>query len=101
MCCPGSYNVTETDPGSAWTVSASAGSVNVAANGTGSVTVTNARTLGSLAVNKVVDWNGVTPVTTKTFEICITGPSYTTANCKTAGYERRLVDLEQPAPRQL
>ncbi len=95
---PGVYNVVETDPGSAWTVSASAGSVSVAANGTGSVTITNARKLGSLAVNKVVDWNGVTPVTTKIFEICITGPSYTTANCKTAGYNGGLLTWSNLLP---
>ncbi|MFX1354703.1 MAG: SdrD B-like domain-containing protein, partial [Promethearchaeota archaeon] len=43
---------------------------------------------GALEVTKVVDWNGVTPDTTKTFEICIQGPSYPTApgDCQTIGY---------------
>ncbi len=38
---------------------------------------------GSLAVAKTVDWNGYQVDTTQTFEICITGPSYATPNCKT------------------
>jgi hypothetical protein len=42
---------------------------------------------GNLEVTKIVDWNGGTPVTGKTFEICITGPSYPTLpNCQTTGY---------------
>ena len=51
-------------------------------------TITNNRKLGSLKVTKTVNWNGVTPDTTQTFQICITGPSYpTTANCKTIDYD--------------
>jgi hypothetical protein len=32
--------------------------------------------LGSLAINKTVDWKGFTPEPSQTFEICITGPTY-------------------------
>jgi uncharacterized surface anchored protein len=78
--------VVETDPGSTWTVTASAGSATVPANGAGSVTITNTRKLGRLEVNKVVDWNGVTPDQAKNFQICITGPSYATPNCQAAPY---------------
>jgi hypothetical protein len=42
--------------------------------------------LGQLEVTKVVDWNGVTPDPSQSFEICIAGPSYTEPSCKTAGY---------------
>jgi hypothetical protein len=39
-----------------------------------------------LKVTKTVDWIGSTADTTKTFEICITGPSYPSGNCKTYSY---------------
>ncbi|BCX14686.1 MAG: hypothetical protein KatS3mg088_369 [Patescibacteria group bacterium] len=42
---------------------------------------------GNLKVSKVVDWKNVTPDTSKTFEICITGPSYPNPDCKTADYD--------------
>jgi hypothetical protein len=43
--------------------------------------------LGSLRVTKTVEWSGVTPVDTQTFQICISGPSYPTGNCQvTPGY---------------
>ena len=42
--------------------------------------------LGNLDVTKTVDWKGVEPDLTKTFEICITGPSYPQGDCKTLGY---------------
>jgi uncharacterized surface anchored protein len=83
---PGLYNVAEIDPGSAWTVTASAGATTVPANGAGSVTITNSRKLGSLQVTKVVDWNGVTPDLAKTFQICITGPSHAAPSCQAAPY---------------
>ncbi len=47
--------------------------------------------LADLTVTDVVNWNGVTPDTTKTFTICIKGPSYPLGTedgaCKTIGYE--------------
>ncbi|RME80270.1 MAG: DNRLRE domain-containing protein, partial [Caldilineae bacterium] len=42
---------------------------------------------GSLEVTKVVNWNGVTPDTGQTFEICITGASYPSGNCQNADYD--------------
>lgn len=42
---------------------------------------------GNLQVKKVVDWKDFTPDKDKTFEICITGPSYPNPNCKTADYD--------------
>ncbi|MFZ2663856.1 MAG: SdrD B-like domain-containing protein [Patescibacteria group bacterium] len=42
---------------------------------------------GSLKVTKTVDWTGITPDTSKTFEICITGPSYTSGSCKTTDFD--------------
>jgi hypothetical protein len=54
---------------------------------------------GSLAVTKSVDWNGSTPVTVKTFEICITGPSYpTNPNCQTTGYQGGLLNWSNLIP---
>ena len=57
------------------------------AGGSASAGVTNTFKPGNLAVTKTVNWNGVPEDNTKTFEICIQGPSYpTTPNCKTFGY---------------
>ncbi|HVV36086.1 MAG TPA: hypothetical protein VHC63_05735 [Acidimicrobiales bacterium] len=88
---PGDYVATEADPGANWTIDGSpTQKITVPADGTAAVDVaqiTNTHKLGSLAVAKIVNWNGVTPVQTQTFEICITGPSYpTTQNCKTVGF---------------
>ncbi len=85
---PGNYTVTETSPGSSWTVTLPASAVAVPSDGTqAKATVTNTRKLGGLVVTKTVNWNGVTPVTSQSFIICITGPSPSTAqDCKTIGY---------------
>jgi len=49
-------------------------------------TITNTKR-GSLVVTKTVEWNGK-PDTSKTFVICITGPSYPTEpNCQTIDYD--------------
>ena len=42
---------------------------------------------GALDVTKTVNWNGEPVNQAQTFEICITGPSYATPNCKTADYD--------------
>jgi hypothetical protein len=87
---PGGYGVTETDPGTSWTASGSPATVTVNPGDTGlttAATITNARKLGSLQVTKTVNWNGVSLITTQTFQVCITGPSYPTANCKAVGYQ--------------
>jgi len=84
---PGSYTVSETNAGTQWTTSVPNSPVAVASGGTATASVTNIRKLGSLQVVKTVNWNGVTPDTTQTFSICITGPSpLTTQNCKSVGY---------------
>jgi hypothetical protein len=88
---PGSYAVSETDPGASWTVSGE-GSVSVSAGGSAAKTVTNERKLGSLVLTKFVDWNKTTPIDGQTFEICITGPSYGQPNCKTFTYD---IDKEE------
>ena len=84
---PGSYTVAETNPGPSWTAQLAGSPVSVPSDGgTGTASVTNTRKNGGLQVTKTVNWNGVTPDTAKTFQICITGPSYPSGNCKTAGY---------------
>jgi len=83
---PGSYTVTETNPGAEWTVAVSGSPATVVPGQTAQASVTNTHKLGGLEVTKTVNWNGVTPDTTKTFQICITGPSYPGGDCKTVGY---------------
>ncbi|HVT76451.1 MAG TPA: hypothetical protein VHD87_05435, partial [Acidimicrobiales bacterium] len=87
---PGAYTATETNPGASWTVAGSpTGVITVPSDGglaENKPTITNTRKHGSLQVTKSVDWNGVTPDQSKTFEICITGPSYPNGNCQTAGF---------------
>jgi hypothetical protein len=56
------------------------------------------RERGSLQVTKVVDWNGVTPDETQTFEICITGPSYPTPDCKIADYDGAVLNWSDLIP---
>ncbi len=87
---PGDYTVDETDPGTSWVVSGGDGDTATVNPGlkTTATGITNTRKLGSLQVTKSVDWNGITPDTSKTFEICITGPSFpSTPDCKTADYD--------------
>lgn len=92
---PGNYTASETGPGSSWTVAGSpTATITVPADGTTAVTVpviTNTRKLGALEITKSVEWNGITPVNGQTFSICITGPSYPTANCQTFTYAGGLV----------
>ena len=57
-----------------------------------SVTVTFTDTkLGQIEITKVVNWNGVTPESAQSFEICLHGPSYPLGTefgaCKTIGSE--------------
>ncbi len=99
---PGVYTVTETTPGSAWTVQGSGVSVQVEAGCVlpendlvaaivdeqpeppwcPSVTITNTRKLGSLQVTKFVEWNGVPADREQDFQICIQGPSYAEPDCQ-------------------
>ena len=89
---PGSYTITETDPGNMWTVQITGSPAVVPIDGgTAYACVTNCRKLGCLEVTKVVDWNGAGPIEGQTFEICITGPSYPSGDCKTFTYPNHLV----------
>jgi len=60
--------------------------------------VTNTYKRGSLEITKTVDWSGYTPDTGQTFEICITGPSYPTGNCKTADYDGEVLTWDNLIP---
>ncbi len=89
---PGSYVVAEVDPGAQWTVSGSPQVQIVPNNGaTVSGTVVNTRKLASVAVIKDVIWNGVTPDSASTFEVCLTGPSHATPDCRTVDFDGGLV----------
>ena len=81
---PGTYSVTEPGLGSEWTRSGATSAVVPTDGGTGTATVTNTRKLGSLVVTKTINWIGSTPMA-PTFQICVTGPSYPTGNCKPTG----------------
>ncbi|MGB9902282.1 MSCRAMM family protein, partial [Methanothrix sp.] len=78
----GEYTVSETPP-NGWSVTGSGQKVKVEKDTTAEAIITNKRDTGSLKVIKSIDWNGATPDNTKTFEICIRGPSYPNGNCKT------------------
>jgi hypothetical protein len=85
---PGGYTVSETAPGSAWAVTVDSATATVPTNGgAGTATITNTRRRGSLTVAKVVNWNGLTPDQAKTFQICISGPSFLAGDCKTADFD--------------
>ena len=88
---PGEYAVTETDPGSGWTVAVTGSPVTILSGGSGKASVSNVLNRGGLTVSKTVDWNGAPPDDKQTFEICIKGPSYPLGTeegaCKTVGSE--------------
>ena len=79
---PGDYTVSE-DPGPGWTVAIAPVPVTVVEGATANGTVTNRRQRGNLEVLKVVEI-GSAPNPGQPFEICITGPSPSTAvQCQT------------------
>ena len=83
---PAPYVISETDPGSMWEVEVPNGAIIVPGNGVGAkATVFNVHKLGNLEVTKTVDWIGVPEDPSQTFQICITGPSYSDGNCQTVG----------------
>jgi len=97
---PGTWNVTE-EVQAGWTCSCPnpcyythtfASGANITGNDFGNWQP------GSLNVTKTVDWSGTTPDTGKTFEICITGPSYLTGNCKTADYDGGVLSWDNLIP---
>ena len=75
------------------------GDVTVVGGATTQTTVTNTYAApGSLEVTVIVDWDGTTPDITKTFEICITGPSYPDNDCKTVGYNGGVLTWDNLIP---
>jgi hypothetical protein len=83
---PGTYTVTEVDPGPAWGVTGSGAEVVVAGGEEADATITNAAEPGSLKVTKVVAWGDLTPDADQAFTITITGPSYPDGDSKVVGY---------------
>ncbi len=94
---PGSYTVTETNPGSEWDVFIGGSPVQVTTTGS-TAAVTNIYRRGSLSIEKFVDWNGITPNTAQTFEICITGTSYPAGNCQPVDYDGGIVTWNDLIP---
>jgi hypothetical protein len=90
---PGSYVISETDPGTEWQVSITGSPANVPVNGgSANASVANTRKSNGLLVNKIVNWNGITPDTSQTYEICIQGPSFPAVpNCKLAAFDGGLL----------
>jgi len=82
----GVYTVTESYPGDEWDVAIAGSPVTFIDEGDATATVVNTRKLGSLAVTKTVDWNGVTPEPGQQFTICVQGPSHPGGDCQIAGY---------------
>ncbi|MFO7635287.1 MAG: hypothetical protein R6W76_22265, partial [Caldilinea sp.] len=78
---PGSYIVSESDPGPNWS-SPSPQTVAVAAGQSVGAAITNTLRPGSLTVTKSIDWQGATPIPGVTFEICVSGPSFPTPFCQ-------------------
>ncbi|APV43494.1 Cna protein B-type domain-containing protein [Dehalogenimonas formicexedens] len=74
---PGSYTVSEDNPGAEWTVTGG-GSVTVNSGQTATSTVTNTFKPGSLEITKVIDFNGAVNSASidETFTVKVVGPSY-------------------------
>ena len=77
----GDYTVSESDPGPNWSVTLP-GVVSVSSTQPAQATVTNTLRPGALIVEKIIDWQGVTPIPGVIFSICISGPSYPTPFCQ-------------------
>jgi carbon monoxide dehydrogenase subunit G len=83
---PGSYTVSEQNPGAEWTVQITGSPAVVPVDGSGAAaSVLNTRKLGSLQVTKTVNWNGLPADKGQSFTICIAGPSFTNSDCKNIG----------------
>jgi len=83
---PGTYTVSESDPGAAWALVGSGVEVEVAGGVDATATITNTYQPGSLTVSKVVEWGNVTPDQGQAFTITVTGPSYPSGDSKAVGY---------------
>ncbi|MCU0231488.1 MAG: hypothetical protein MUC67_08935, partial [Acidobacteria bacterium] len=90
----GSYTVTETNPGSLWSVAITGSPANVPAGAKAYATVTNTRKKASLEVTKKVDWNGETPAFAVGFTLCIAGPSYPSPKLENGGCQ--MVHVQSP-----
>jgi len=90
---PGSYAVSETNPGSEWQVDITGSPAIVPVNGgSANAGVANTRKSNGILVNKVVNWNGITPDSGQIFQICIQGPSYPAVpDCKLIGFNGGLL----------
>lgn len=77
---PGTYTITETDPGAEWIVGGDTSVEVTAGPSCATATVTNTYNPGCLEVTKIVDWNGIENPYEVSFEISITGPSYPTGH---------------------
>jgi uncharacterized protein YegL len=96
---PGTYTVTETNPGAEWESIIGGSPVQVTTQGS-TAAVTNIYRRGKLSIEKQVDWNGITPNPAQTFEICITGPSYPTGTCQSVDYDGGVVTWSDLVPGQ-
>ncbi|GAG00799.1 unnamed protein product, partial [marine sediment metagenome] len=94
---PGSYNVTETDPGTQWAVNITGSPATVVSLETATANVTNSYGPGSLNVTKYIEWGDVTSFNS-TFEICIQGPSYPSGDCQSATYDGEVLTWENLLP---
>lgn len=54
--------------------------------------------LGSLEVTKVVDWSGISPDTSKSFEICIHSDTVHPPSCKSVDYDGGIVSWDNLIP---
>lgn len=85
---PGTYVVTESNPGTGWaqySVSPSQ-NVTVASNDISTRTVTNTRTGGGrLDITKTVNWVGQTPIPGTTFQVCIASALHSECRAITPG----------------
>jgi plastocyanin len=72
---PGQYTITETDPGTSWTVEIIGSPATVPAGGYAEAWVNNTFKPGCLIVTKVIEWGEAEPEPVS-IEVCIQGPSY-------------------------
>ena len=84
---PGTYLVSEVDPGEGWEMAGSGVEVAVSGGVSATATITNTYQPGDLTVTKVVDWSGITPDERQVFTVTIAGSSYPEGDAKTVGYQ--------------
>jgi len=77
----GNYRLTVRDPGPSWAVTLP-DTVTIADTEPAQATVTNTLRSGMLIVDTLLDWQGMPPGNAVSFEICVSGPSYSTPLCQ-------------------